>query len=183
MAIELFASISQRLDVQERANAATSPASDEVGLARVYDQYSTEIALTGESSSFPQIGGAVVDLSHTLSGGTTKDFDLTAAPTAANTAVTVDKTGKKVVGLILRFAIDNAAAGVTFGEQGANGYELFGTAVPRFYPGTNLSLVIADPLQATTTTVNTPAVGASAKDLRFTGTDGDSWECLVIFSE
>jgi hypothetical protein len=179
----LFATISQQFTIQERADTALSPSSTESGLSRIYDQYNVDVALSGAATSFPQVGNDVADLSHTLSGGTTKDFDLTAVPWAGDTSETFDATGKKVVGWILRFAIDNAATGVAFGEQGGNGYELFGTAVPVFYPGTNISFVIADPLQATSFTVNTPAVAAGAKDLRFTGTDGDEWDCLLIFSE
>jgi len=183
MSKTLFASIACRLDVKERADPTLSPASDETGQTRTYDQYSIDLALSGNTGSFPEIGGDVIDLSFTL-GGTTKDFDLTAAPWAGDTGKTVDKTGKKLVAILIVMANANNAAGVTFGPQGANGYALFGAAnVPRFYPGTTNLLVIADPAQAAAVTVNTPAVAAGAKDLRFTGTAADSWKCLAIFSE
>lgn len=187
MAKELFVTAQSRLDVQERQDAAASPASDEQGLTRIFDQYAAEVALNG--SSYPPVSGDLVDLSDELSG-TTSDFDLTAAPAAYDTSKTVDKTGKKIVGYQFRFAITNNAAGVKFGPQGANGYRLFGTEVggsttgqvKTFFPGENGTIFIADPEQGgDTVTVNTPTVGAGAKDMRFTGTAGDYWEFIAIF--
>jgi hypothetical protein len=170
-----------QLDVRETADSTTSPSSGAGGDQRIYNQYSSNVTL--KSDSFPPISGQAVDLSHTLSGGTTKDFDLTAAPWAGDISKTVDKTTKKIVGIILRFLTTNNAAGVTFGPQGANGHALFGAAVvPRFYPGDQVVLFSADPDQATALTVNRPAVAAGSKDLRFTGTDGDGWKCLLIFN-
>jgi len=179
MPYSLNATVHAQLDVRELADAATSPSSGAGGNQRVYDQYSLNLTL--KSDSFPPVAGQAIDLSHTLTG-TTKDFDLTAAPWAGDVSKTVDKSTKKLVAIILRFAKGNNAAGVAFGPQGANGYALFGAGiVPVFYPGTELVLFLADPDQASLT-LNTPAVAAGAKDLRFTGAVGDNWKCLGIFN-
>jgi len=179
MGYSLSATFGARLDFREQADATTSPASSAGGNQRSYDQYSLDLNLN--SASFPPLGGQVVDLSFTLTG-TTKDFDLTAAPWAGAVTSTIDKSTKKLVALILRFAKTNNAAGVAFGPQGANGYALWGAGqVPVFYPGTQLVLGLVDPDQVALT-LNTPAVAAGAKDLRFTGAVGDTWKCLLGFN-
>lgn len=151
------------------------------GDALTYDQLKLNVAL--HASSKPAIGGRVVDLSKTLSG-TTADFDLTAAPVAADPSVTVDKTGAKLVLLIVQTNIANNSAGLTFGPQGGNGYALWGASKTKiWYPGATDILVYADPLQATALTLYTPAVAAGAKDLRWTGTSGDIVKALAIFNQ
>jgi hypothetical protein len=183
MPYALRATIRAALEVRESADDTTSPASAEGGNQRVYDQYGLDVALSGETGSYPEIGGQAIDLSHTLSGGTTKDFDLTAAPWCGDISTTVDKTGKKLVAIELQFDKGNNAAGVAFGPQGGNGYALFGAGlVPKFFPGATVIIALADPDQESLT-VNTPTVGGSAKDLRFTGADGDSWVGKAIFTE
>lgn len=183
MSYSLRATCVAKIDVIETADQTTSPGSTDGGNSRTYDQYGQSSNLHGETGSFPEIGGQVADLSHTLSGVTTKDFDLTAVPWAGNVALNIDKTGKKLVGIEIRMAKGNNAGGVTFGPQGANGYALFGAAkTPIFFPGAMIVMFLADPVQESLT-VNTPAVAAGAKDLRFTGADGDSWKCKAIFSE
>lgn len=178
----LRATVNASLDVRETADSDTSPASAEGGDSRTYNNYGLSVSLHGESGSYPEIGNQVIDLSHTLSG-TTKDFNLTAAPWAGDLTDTVDMTGKKLVAIELQFHIDNDPAGVAFGPQGANGYALFGAGlVPKFFPGAQVVMALADPEQAELT-VNTPAVAAGAKDLRFTGAIGDSWKCKAIFTE
>ena len=182
MSYTLRATIKAALDVRESADSTTSPGSAEGGNQRVYDQYGLDLSLSGDTGSYPEIGGQVSDLSHTLTG-TTKDFDLTAAPWAGDVSKTVDHTGKKLVAIEIQFHKSNNAAGVAFGPQGGNGYALFGAGlVPKFFPGAQVIVALADPVQASLT-VNTPAVGGSSKDLRFTGAIGDSWKCKAIFSE
>lgn len=169
------------LTIREQADTTTSPNSSAGGNQRTYDGGDLDVTL--HATSFPPIGGEAVDLSWELSGGTTKDFDLTAAPCARDLSETVDKSTFKLVGIELQFDKANHASGVTFGPQGGNGYALFGASVvPRFYPGAQVLLFYADPTQAAALTLNTPAVAAGAKDLRFTGTDGDSWKAKLIFN-
>lgn len=180
MGYTLTVTASAKLDIRETADSTASPSSGDGGNERTYNQYSLDAFLN--SASFAPVGGQAIDLSSTLSG-TTKDFDLTAAPWAGDVSKTVDKTGAKLVGIILQAAKGNNAAGVTFGPQGGNGYALFGAAkTPIFYPGDQVVLFSADPL-LTSLTLNRPVVGASAKDLRFAGTPGDTWKCLAVFNQ
>lgn len=180
MSYTLYATLMARLDVREVVDSTTSPASADGGNERTFNQYSLDGRLY--ASSYPPIAGAVVDLSFTLVS-TTKDFDLTAAPVARDKNVTVDKTGFKLVGMILRFAKGNNASGVTFGPQGGNGYALFGASkTPIFYPGDEVLICSYNPDQDAALTINRPAVGASAKDLRFSGAASDAWKCLMIFN-
>ncbi len=179
MAYSLEARLGAIFQARERADSTTSPGSATQGNGRTYDQYGIEAFLN--ASSFPPIAGQVADLSHTLAG-TTKDFDLTAIPWAGDVTKTFDATGKKIVAIILNFHRSNNAAGILFGTQGANGYGLFGTIVPRFYPGFKQILFLGDPANTTSPTNNLPAVAAGAKDLRFTGAVADNWKCHVLFS-
>lgn len=179
MAYSLSVTAMAHLDVRESTDSTTSPLSATGGNQKVYDQCSLDAALN--SSSIPPVGGQAIDLSFTLTG-TTKDYDLTAAPWAGDVTKLVDKTGAKLVGIILRFAVGNNAAGVTFGPQGANGYALFGAAkTPIFYPGDQVLLFSNDPAGSALTLAR-PAVAAGAKDLRFAGTIGDVWKALLIFN-
>lgn len=182
MGYSLRATIRAALDVREIVDSDTSPASGAAGNQRVYDQYGLDLALSGDTGSYPEIGGQAIDLSYTLAG-TTKDFDLTAVPWCGDPSILIDKTGKKLVAIEIRFDKGNDAAGVAFGPQGGNGYALFGAGLaPKFYPGTTIVIALADPDQESLT-VNTPTVGGSAKDLRFTGEIGDSWQAKAIFTE
>ncbi len=180
MAYSLNATCAASLTVRESADTTTSPNSSSGGNQRTYDGANLEVNL--HSTSFPPLAGEAVDLSGTL-GGTTLDFDLTAAPCARDVGETVDKSTKKLVGIIIQANKANNAAGLTFGPQGANGYALFGAnKTVILYPGAQLVLFYADPTQAAALTLNTPTVAAGAKDLRFTGTAADTWKALLIFN-
>lgn len=178
MAYTLKAQIQLLLNLQEffgSSNYATDG-----GNALTYDQLRLAVSLGG--STYPPIAGRVVDLSKTLSGSTA-DFDLTAAPLAADPSVTVDKSTFKLVGLFVQTNVNNNSAGLTFGPQGANGYALWGASKTKiWYPGATDFLVYAHPTQAAALTLYTPAVAAGAKDLRWTGTSGDIVKCLAIFN-
>lgn len=183
MSYTLRAQLDAILNVWETADETTSPASDEAGRTRQFTDYSTSLALHGGSTSFPEIGGPVADLSQTLAGASA-DIDLTAAPQANDIARTKDFTGKRLVALVYYFPRTNNAAGCTFGGHGANPYTLFGTTVkPAFYPGANGVLFYADRDQGAAFTSPLPAVAAGAKDLRLTGTAADVMKMLAIFSE
>jgi hypothetical protein len=179
MTYALSAQVNLQLSLREEIDSDSAPLSEAGGNQRSYTQPKLVLSLNADSE--PPIAGEVVDLSWTLSGST-KDFDLTAAPTARDPSETVDKSTKKLVGIILQFDPGNAAGGVTFGPQGGNGYALFGaskTAI--FYPGTTIAMVLTDPDQETFT-LNTPAVGGSSKDLRFAGTAADTWKAKLFFN-
>jgi hypothetical protein len=182
MPYTLRAKLKAILQATETADGTASPASTEAGSQRFYDQYGVELSLSGDSLlSFPTIAGQVIDLSGTLSG-TTKDFDLTAAPWAGDVSRTVDKSTKKLAAIIIKTAIGNNAAGLTFGPQGGNGYALWGASKTLIlYPGSNFIHFYADPAQASSLTLRTPVIGSGAKDLRWTGTSGDVWKCLALF--
>lgn len=183
MAYTLRALCIAKIDAVETVDGTTSPGSGEGGNARTYDQYGQSVNLHGSTGSYPEIGGQAADLSHTLSGGTTKDFDLTAVPWCGDVSKTFSASGKKLVGIEIQMNKGNNAAGVSLGPQGANGYDLFGAGNSlKLFPGAQCVLFYADPLQASLT-LNTPAVGAGEKDVRFTGTDLDAWKCKAIFSE
>lgn len=181
MSYALRTTIRAKMDVYESADSTTSPASGASGNQRVYDQYGLDLSLSGDAGSFPPVGGQAIDLSFTLTG-TTKDFDLTAGPWCGDPSILIDKTGKKLVAIEIQFHKNNNLAGVAFGPQGGNGYALFGAGlVPKFFAGAQVIIALADPDQASLT-VNTPTVGGTAKDLRFTGTIGDRWKCKAIFT-
>lgn len=183
MSFSLLAAISSRLDIKETADSTTSPGSSGGGSSRTFDGYSLDVNLNSLATSYPQLGGQVVDLSCTIEAAGTKDFDLTAAPWAGDITKTVNLTGKKLVAILLRANKGNNANGVTFGPQGGNGYALFGASKTKIlWPGLQQLDVIADPDQDATFTVQTPPVAAGAKDLRFTGTSGDVIKCLAVFS-
>jgi hypothetical protein len=180
MSHSLRATLSARFDIREIADSSVSPASAEGGNQLTFTQYSIDAALN--ANTFPPIGGRVIDISKTLSG-TTADIDLTAAPLAADVSQTVDLTGAKLVGLILRTNKANNPAGLTFGPQGGNGYALWGASKTLvLYRGKFHLEFYFDPL-GVSLSLDTPVVGGSAKDLRFTGTSGDIVKGLAIFNQ
>lgn len=167
--------INSALDVTETIPSASSPLAASGGSTRRYDGASVSGATLGASTT-PAVDGSPADLSHTLSGGTTKDFDFTAVPTANDVAVNADQSGKKLVALLVRTPSGNNAAGVTLQGNGANAYNLFGASGQiTIYPGQSVLYSFVDAAALT------PTVAAGAKDIRFTGTDGDSWDAIAIF--
>lgn len=175
MATTVKLNITADLDGYETLSASESPAADDGGVNRIgFGDYKKRVQLTG--STTPDVS-AVVDLSHALSGGTTKDFDLTAAPLAREIGKTIDLTGLKLVAIQFNADDGNNASGMTLAPQGASGYNLFGSSgLVVLLPGMSLLLAMTATLAA-----NTPAVAAGAKDLRWTGTDGDAIECIAYF--
>lgn len=167
--------INSALDVVETISAANSPLAASGGSTRRYNGASVSGTTLGAATT-PAVSGSPADLSHTLSGGTTKDFDLTAVPTANDVNVTADQSTKKLVGILVRTAAGNAAAGVVLAPGPTNGYDLFGSGGQvTIYPGQSVLYTFVDAAAAT------PAVGASAKAIRFTGTDGDDWDAIAVF--
>jgi hypothetical protein len=179
MSYTLQVQVSSRINVRETVDDDTSPLSVEGGNQRTYSEPGLDVTLSADTE--PAVAGEVVDLSWTLAGSS-KDFDLTAAPCARDSSETVDKSTAKLVAIQIQMSKDNNAGGVTFGPQGGNGYALFGASkTVILYPGANLNLVYADP-DGEDVTLATPTVGGSAKDLRFAGTAADSWTAKLIFN-
>ena len=175
MSVRLTATAS--LDVTETVAAAYAPASPVDGVAntRRFSAYN-QVNKILSGTTTPKVD-AVVDLSFTLSGGTTKSFDLTAAPDAKNIGGTVDLTGKKLVALLIYADPANAAAGVTMESGAANGYDFLGDVAYglTLYPGMAVNMFQLG------AAAGLPAVAAGDKALDFVGTDGDSIECLAVF--
>lgn len=175
--MSLRVALTASLDATETVAAAYAPASpaDGVANARRFSAYSQLNKLLDGSTT--PVADTLVDLSFALSGGTTKTFDLTAAPDAKNIADTVDLTGKKLVALLLVAPVDNAAAGVTLVAGASNGYDILGAAADRvtIYPGMTICLFQLG------ATCSYDAVGATDKTIDFAGTDGDEIDCLAVF--
>ena len=175
MSVRLTATAS--LDVTETVAAVYAPASPADGVAntRRFSSYN-QVNKTLTGTTTPK-ADTVVDLSFALSGGTTKSFDLTAAPDAKNIADTVDLTGKKLVALLIYADPDNHASGVTMESGAANGYDFLGDAAYglTLYPGMAVNMFQLG------AAAGLDAVGASDKALDFVGTDGDVIQCLAVF--
>lgn len=171
------ANLSCGLDVTETVAAAYSPASpvDGVSNVRRFNAYN-QLNKILDSATTPK-ADTVVDLSFALSGGTTKTWDLTAAPDAKNTAATVNLTGKKLVAMLITAPIDNAAAGMTIVAGAADGYDILGASADRLtiYPGQTVCLFQLG------AAANWDAVAAGDKNVDFAGTDGDEIDILAVF--
>ena len=165
------------LDVTETVAAAYSPASPADGVSNVrrFNAYN-QLNKILDGSTTP-IADTVVDLSFALSGGTTKTWDLTAAPDAKNTAATVDLSGKKLVAMLITAPTDNNAAGITIVPGASNGYDILGGSSDRLtiYPGQTVCLFQLG------AAANWDAVAAGDKTIDFTGTDGDEIDILAVF--
>ena len=165
------------LDATETVAAAYSPASPSDGVAntRRFSEYS-QLNKVLDATTNPSVD-TVVDLSFALSGGTTKTWDLTAAPDAKDIADTVDLTGKKLVALLITAPTDNAATGVLMAAGASNGYDILGAGTDSIttYPGMTVCLfqLGAD--------ASFDAVAAGDKTIDFTGTDGDELDILAVF--
>jgi hypothetical protein len=164
------------IDVTETTTSTDSPASpvDGVSNVRRFNAYN-QVNQVLDVNTTPK-ADTVVDLSHTFSG-TSKTWDLTAAPTAKNITDTVDLTGKKLVGLIAYADPDNNASGVLIKSGATNGYDLFGNAAYGvvLYPGMSLDLFQLG------AAAGEPAVGASDKTIDLTGTAADVVQILAVF--
>lgn len=171
------ANLSCGLDVTETTAAAYSPASpvDGVSNVRRFNAYN-QLNKILDGATTPK-ADTVVDLSFALSGGTTKTWDLTAAPDAKNIAATVDLTGKKLVAMLITAPIDNAAAGITMVAGATNGYDVFGASTDRLtiYPGQTVCLFQSG------FAASWDAVAAADKTIDFVGTDGDEIDILAVF--
>jgi len=171
------ANASCSLDVTETVAAAYSPASpvDGVSNVRRFNAYN-QLNKILDSGTTPK-ADTVVDLSFALSGGTTKTWDLTAAPDAKNIAATVNLTGKKLVAMLIVADADNDAAGMTMVAGASNGYDIFGASADRLtlYPGQTVCLFQSGAASSW------DAVAAGDKTIDFVGTDGDAVDILAVF--
>lgn len=160
---------------RESVDDNISPGSGASGNSRVFDQYGVNVQLSGTSE--PAVDGDVVDLSCTIPGGGTVDFDLTACPAARDvTLEETNQTGRRLIAYCVKADRDNddpiaIAAGAT------NGYNLFGSAGKHsFFPGQTAQCVFEENAEA-----ETPLVASDAKILRVSGTAGDSVNILMVF--
>ncbi len=169
MAETITAKIVAHVNISTIADAADSPAGEAV--QNRSNAYSKSVTL--DSASTPAADTHPVDLSDTLTG-TTKDFDLTAAPKATDITSTVDLTGKKLIAYVLTAASANNVAGVTFAGNGGNAYDGFGTIVIK--PGETYVWAATEGFAA-----QRDAVAAGDKDVRITGTIGDVVNILAQF--
>lgn len=164
------------LDVTETTDSADSPASpvDGVSNVRRFNAYN-QLNKVLDAATTPK-ADTVVDLSHTFSG-TSKTWDLTAAPTAKDINDAVNLTGKKLVALLAYADPDNNASGVLIKSGATNGYDLFGNAAYGvvLYPGMSLDLFQLG------AAAGEPAVGASDKTIDLTGTAADVVQILAVF--
>lgn len=169
----LEVSLAMRLDVTEILDAADAPAAGAELNRLVFDQYSTDVTLTGDTDA--AVDGAAVDLSKTLSGSSAT-LDLTAAPTARDITLSVDKTGKKLVAIVIVADAENNAAGVTIGPGDSDGYNLWGNSSSIvLLPGERL-------VRAFTAAASThQAVASGDKTIKYAGTTGDVIQCLAVF--
>lgn len=175
MSVRLIATAA--LDATETVAAAYAPSSpaDGVSNARRFNAYS-QLNKILDGSTTP-LADTVVDLSFALSGGTTKTWDLTAAPDAKDIADTVNLTGKKLVALLAVAPTDNAAAGVTMVAGASNGYDILGASADRItiYPGMTFCLFQLG------AAASYDAVAGGDKTIDFAGTDGDELDILAVF--
>lgn len=169
----ITSTITGSLDTVEEISAADSPASGGAGNRRSFNQYnSNNVQLTGTST--PAVS-KVVDLSHTLSGGTTKDWDLTAAPAARNINETEDLTGLRLVGIKINNTSDSNWT--IEPHPTTNGYNLFGNASGQvtLLPGARIQQWLEG------VAANLPAVAAGEKVIRLTGVDTKAIEIIAVF--
>lgn len=153
--------------------AADNPAGG--GTQRVaLDSYNKSASL--DSSTTPAVETQPIDLSTTIPGGGSTDYDLTAAPAAIDLNLTVDATGKKLIA-ILANADDDNAGDITISPQGANAYNLAGGASDNIVlsPGESCMRWF------TSKASQRDAVGASDKDVRVAGTAADTCEFILYF--
>jgi len=172
MALEITAIQNCTLNVVEKFDPDTAPALSESsqGASLTFDKYSKSKTLNKDST--PDVDIEPVDLSFTLSG-TTKDWDLTAAPKASDSGETLDLTGKRVICMQLEAPAGNSAS-IAIAGQGANAYDELGSVT--LHPGEAITRGNFGGV-ATTRAV----VGASDKDVRITGTSGDKLNVLLVF--
>lgn len=169
----LEVSLALRLDVTEILEAADAPAAGSELNRLVFDQYSTDVTLDADST--PEVGGAAVDLSVDLASSS-ETLDLTAAPTARDINLTTDKTGQKLVAIVLVAAAENNAIGVTIGPGDTNGYNLWGnSSAIVLYPGERLVRSF------TAAATAHQAVASGDRTIKFAGTAGDIVQCLAVF--
>ena len=157
--------------------AASAPSSLAAGRTNQFGRNYNE-ALTFNATSTPAIDLQPVECSGTIPGGGNLDFDLTAVPDALDIAATVDLSLRRLIAIQLSFGVSNNVAGVTLGPNGANGYALFGGAVSLVLgPGTRFQQAFFGAASLR------DQVGVSDKDIRFAGTSGDTFNCLLYFGK
>lgn len=167
-------SIVSAMTVKETFSAAESPASGNSGNTRTYKSYNSEVSMSATTSPNPD--GPVFDLSGTIAAGPTPvDFDLTAAPLASDINETADATGEKLLAIKIQAPATNAGA-LTIGPNGGNGYDLFNQ-------GDGIVLQPGEECLRHYNAANSghDAVGSSDKDIRISGTAGDTWTCIAQF--
>lgn len=170
----LEVSVACRLDVTEVLAAADAPAAGEQEKRLVFSGYSSDFSLDADTTTVAD--GQAVDCSTTLAGSS-EVFDLTAAPAARDINTTIDKTGQKLVAILLVAGASNNASGLTIGPDTSNGYNLWGnTSSIKLLPGEKLLKSFDGVASAL------PAVSGSAKGIKVAGTTGDVLQALLVFT-
>ena len=103
-------------------------------------------------------------------GGTTETLDLTSLTGFAGLAV--DLTGLKIVGIYIKAADANNAAGLQVEPGSSNGLNVFGTS----------GLVIVPPggCEGSYKKAGGPTVGSGAKTVKVTGTAADVYTIVIL---
>lgn len=167
------ATITAAIDARETIAAADSPASGAGGNSRVFNEYNkNNVQYSG--TTVPPIDNGV-DLSFTLVAAD-KDWDLTAVPSLKDINVNVDLSTKKLVAFL--FSNPSTTNNLTIAPHPTtNGYNLFGdangqiTLLPGWYGLLGLEAIAA----------NLPAVSATEKVIRITGTIGQAIKLAAYF--
>ena len=155
MAATYTAQVNQSLSITENWAEADEPGSSR--RKNTYDAFNTAASLNATST--PPVSKAAVSQVALVAGA--KTIDLTAAPhKVAGTTVSVDGTGLKVQGFLIRVPATNVHA-LTIAPGASNAYNLLGAAfLVTLYPGDVIEL--AKRLDA-----NMPDVAAGAKNILF----------------
>lgn len=160
----------------ETADSSTSPGSSSGGAARTFDAYKKTQTLRSATPTVPA-PFRIVDLSKTTAAADT-DIDLTAAPSAADLAVSIDLTGKKLIGYVFAARSSNVGTVTIKPHPTTNPYPLFGAS----------GLVVLGPGERIYKNVDSgsptsaPAVAGAVKVIRYTvGTVGDKVDCHAVF--
>lgn len=158
------ATLSMDLAVDETFSAAQLPAAAEgARTIRHAGLGLTQVMQTGSAPDAESVSAFKI----TIDG--TDNIDLTALP--ATLGGTLDATGKKVRALYLVAGSANVAA-ITIGDGASNGYELAGNTWKVALTGGQRALLYA--------AAGAPDVGASAKMIDVSGTNGDTLDVVVV---
>lgn len=177
MAFEVKLSYLGQFIASEVADATTSPAAASNGSTRVFDGGG---GMNGNytGSGTPALSGRVIDISRTMAA-TDEDIDLTAAPLGADITKTVDLTGKKLIGYMLKAAAANGGNIVVKPHPTTNAYQAFITTDQgrTLEPGRHMQS-----MPAVGSVAGAAAVDGTHKVIRVSGAVGYVLTGILIFA-